>query len=216
MSAMLAHEVRNPLGSLELFAGLLAGSELGSEERRWVRQLQAGLRTLSATVNNVLQFHGSPELSFSSVDVGGLLDWMGQFLSPQAEAVKVTLNIKHGFQQAWVMADRHRLEQVLMNLALNAFRFTPAGGSVTISGQPCTIGQELFAQIRITDDGSGIDPEIRERIFEPGYTTRAGSPGLGLSVCRTIVEQHGGTIDAVPREAGAALEIMLPLARNRK
>jgi signal transduction histidine kinase len=216
MSAMLAHEVRNPLGSLELFAGLLNGSQLGSEERRWVRQLQAGLRTLSATVNNILQFHGSPEMSFAPVALGSLLDWMGQFLEPQAEAVKVTLQIKHQFHHTLVMGDRHRLEQVLMNLVLNAFRFTAANSTVTISGEPCSIEEESFARILIRDNGPGIDSENRERIFEPGYTTRAGSPGLGLAVCRTIVQQHGGSIAALPCDGGATFEILLPMARNRK
>ena len=82
MSAILAHEIRNPLGSLELFAGLLAGAPLASDCREWVQQVQAGLRTLGATVNNVLHFHSLPSPQRVAIDLGQLLDWAGGFCSP--------------------------------------------------------------------------------------------------------------------------------------
>jgi len=79
MSAILAHEIRNPLGSLELFAGLLAGAGLSPECHGWVEQVQAGLRTLAATVNNVLHFHSLPAPERVPTDLGQLLDWAGGF-----------------------------------------------------------------------------------------------------------------------------------------
>jgi nitrogen fixation/metabolism regulation signal transduction histidine kinase len=84
MSALLAHEIRNPLGSLELFAGLLAETDLGEERRGWVEHVQAGLRTLSATVNNVLHLHNVPPPERAEVDMGPLLDWTYEFLLPWA------------------------------------------------------------------------------------------------------------------------------------
>ncbi len=213
MSTTLAHEIRNPLGSLELFAGLLAASQLGEEEHSWVRQVQAGLRTLAATVNNVLHFHSQPHPEMMQVNLGDLLDSVGAFLAPQAEAKKITLKISHTLGQTVLMADRHRLAQVVMNIGLNAFHFTPPGGVVTISGQAACGTEQSAARIRIEDTGPGIPEEDLERIFEAGYTTCSGSPGLGLAVCRTIVEQHGGSIVALPQNTGASFQLDFPAAR---
>jgi two-component system, sensor histidine kinase FlrB len=207
MSATLAHEIRNPLGSLELFAGLLADAELGKEERIWVRHLQAGLRTLAATVNNVLHFHSQPPPGLTPVDMGELLDSLGQFLAPQAESANVALQLKHSLAGVFVNADRHRLAQVVMNLALNAFRFMPQGGRLKISGKVGDQNGWWKALVEIADTGEGIAPEHLQHIFEAGFTTRPGSPGLGLAVCKTIMEQHGGSIRAVPHAGGAKFRL---------
>jgi two-component system sensor histidine kinase FlrB len=192
MSALLAHEIRNPLGSLELFAGLLAESELEEEERNWVGHLQAGLRTLAATVNNVLQFHSQPSPGLAPTDLGQWLRSTHDFLRPLAQRAQVRMELRQELDGVLVAADRHRLEQVLLNLALNAFRFMPGGGVLEICGK--VNSHDRTAAVEIFDSGPGIAAEDRERIFHPGFTTCAGSPGLGLAVCKTIMEQHGGAI----------------------
>ncbi len=214
MSVTLAHEIRNPLGSLELFAGLLAESELGGEERGWVRHLQAGLRTLAATVNNVLHFYSQPPPGLTPVDLGEVLSSLAQFLRPQAEATRVKLELEQSFHHVRVAADRHRVEQVLLNLALNAFRFMPQGGVLKISGQTQAREAGSMAVVEIADTGPGIPPENLERIFQPGFTTRAGSPGLGLAVSKTIMEQHSGTIRVLPATGGARFELEFPVLRS--
>src|SRR5439155_9211510 len=93
MSAVLAHEVRNPLGSLELFAGLLAESQLPAECQDWVEQVQAGLRALAATVNNILHFHSQPEPERASLDLGELLAWSRDFFLPVARQSRVALSL---------------------------------------------------------------------------------------------------------------------------
>ena len=96
MSALLAHEIRNPLGSLELFAGLLAESSLEGENRRWIEHVQAGLRTLSSTVNNVLDLHNEPPPERARIDAGELLDWAYDFLLPLAHQAKVEIQVVNG------------------------------------------------------------------------------------------------------------------------
>jgi len=208
MSAVLAHEIRNPLGSLELFAGLLAESVTDAESERWIGHIQAGLRTLAATVNNVLHFHSLPESELSPVNLGSLLDWAQEFLAPLAQQAEIRLSCKHTLAGIEMAADRHRLEQVLLNLALNAIRATPEGGSVQLTGKPGRDG----VGITVSDTGSGIPPECLGKIFDAGFSTRPSSPGLGLAVCRKIVEQHGGTITVENGpEKGAAFILHFPL-----
>jgi len=216
MSALLAHEIRNPLGSLELFAGLLAEANLEGESRRWTEHVQAGLRTLSATVNNVLHLHNTPQPELAPTDVGQLLDWAYDFLLPLAKQARVEMQIVNGLHGVSIHADRHRLEQVLLNLAINALRFMPGGGWLSIRGRECAPGEDLEGggvDIEVRDTGPGIAGEDLPRIFDAGFSTRAGSSGLGLAVCRRILEQHGGSI-AVESRPGYGATFRLRLPRN--
>jgi two-component system sensor histidine kinase FlrB len=215
MSAILAHEIRNPLGSLELFAGLLAGAELPAACVPWVEQVQAGLRTLGATVNNVLHFHSLPAPQRVATDLGALLDWAGGFLVPMARQARVELCLRNHLRGVWFAADRHRLEQVLLNLVLNALRAMPGGGWVEISGRTTYYGERAAAAISVSDTGPGVSPGSGAKIFEPGFSTHAGSPGLGLAVCRKIVEQHGGALASNNRAgAGASFTLTFPLGEE--
>jgi signal transduction histidine kinase len=216
MSALLAHEIRNPLGSLELFAGLLAESDLDGERRRWVKHLQAGLRTLSATVNNVLHFHSQPRPELAPTDLGQLLRSVHDFLQPLAQQARVRLELQNHVDGVFVAADRHRLEQVLLNLALNSFRFMPGGGWLRFAGIGPARDGSRGTRIEVADTGPGIAPENLARIFEAGFTTRPGSPGLGLAVCRTILEQHDGTISAASRPGrGSTFTLEFPRQAER-
>lgn len=212
MSAVLAHEVRNPLASMELFAGLLAGSALNDECRRWVDHLQAGLRTLAATVNNVLQFHSQPTPGLAPTDLGQLLHSVVEFLAPLARQSGVRMSLVDQLDGVQIAADRHRLEQVLLNLALNAIRFMPDGGQLSVLGSVEPWAGSVRAMVRVKDSGPGIPRENRKRIFQPGFTTRPGSPGLGLAVCRTILEQHNASlaIESMPGQ-GTTFVLGFPL-----
>jgi two-component system sensor histidine kinase FlrB len=208
MSALLAHEIRNPLGSLELFAGLLAEVPLEGESRRWIEHVQAGLRTLSATVNNVLHLYNTPQAEPAEMDLGQLLDWAYEFLLPLAKQAGVELQVTNGLRGRTAHADRHRMEQVLLNLALNAFRFMPGGGWLGIHGDD--LGAE-GVEIVVRDTGPGIAAGDLPRIFQAGFSTRPGSCGLGLAVCHKILEQHGGAIGAESRAGyGTTFRLRLP------
>lgn len=210
VSAVLAHEIRNPLGSLELFAGLLAESELDAESRQWVEHMQAGLRTLAATVNNVLHFHSQPESERAPVDLGELLEWARNFFLPLARQSHIALSLQNHVSGVLLEADRHRLEQVLLNLVLNSVRAMPTGGWIELGGN--LIGDGKSVALSVADNGPGIAAENLARVLEPGFSTRPGSPGLGLAVCRKIVERHQGTIQcASDAGRGAKFTLTFPL-----
>ena len=209
MAAVLAHEIRNPLGSLELFAGLLAESASDAEQRSWCEQLQAGLRMLSATVNNVLHFHQSSGSHRAPTDLGELLAGVKDFLEPMARQCGVGLRLAHELDGVQLYADRHRLEQVLLNLSINALRALSGRGHLVFSGR---LLPAAIAAIEVIDDGPGLPLEYLERIFEAGFSTRPGSPGLGLTVCKMIVQQHGGSIRASNvASGGACFTMQFPL-----
>lgn len=197
MSTVLAHEVRNPLGSLELLAGLLAGdSGLSEDSKQCIQHLQAGVRSLSAVVNNVLRFHSAGTSNLQPTKLSDALRSATNFVQPLARQSGVALNLQLTVGDIEIAADAGELQQVILNLVSNALRHTPTGGSIRVAARPETQGEGLVAVIEVTDTGSGIRAEDLPRIFEPGFTTSRQSPGLGLTVCQRIVEQHHGTIAA--------------------
>jgi signal transduction histidine kinase len=194
ISTMLAHEIRNPLGSLELLASLLADSGPSETQRHWIRHIQAGLRMLAATVNNVLHLHSGTRAELVSSDLGELLHWTMEFLTPLAEQNGITLQLESHLAGTYMYADVHGLRQVLLNLALNAFRHMKEGGVLRVTGSRVSCAEKQEVWVEVADQGSGIAPEHFAHIFDAGFTTRPGSAGLGLAVSKKIVEQHGGTI----------------------
>lgn len=194
VSSLLAHEIRNPLGSMELFASLLAESNLPEPQNAWMGHIAAGLRTLAATVNNVLHLHSDMAVELVPTDAGDLLHWALEFLTPLAQQAGVRLKLRNEVVGMRILADAHRLQQVILNLVLNALQVLPAGGQVLLAGRRVAQLGEDWAELEITDNGQGIASEHLERIYDSGFTTKSGGAGLGLTVCKKLVEQHGGEI----------------------
>jgi two-component system sensor histidine kinase FlrB len=195
MATVLAHEIRNPLGSLELLTSCLAGDPgLGDESKRCVQHIRAGVRSLSATVNNVLCFHNPGTQHMSSVELGQVLKGSVEFIRPLAQQKGVNLTLSETLNRAEITGDSNVLRQIVLNLACNALRHTPPGGDVTIAATVEAGKSGRTAVIEFSDTGSGIRPEDLPNIFQVGFTTTGQTPGLGLTVCQRIVEQHRGTI----------------------
>ncbi|HEY6181519.1 MAG TPA: ATP-binding protein [Terriglobales bacterium] len=207
MSAVLAHEVRNPLSSMELWTGLLAKQPDNDEETKyWIENLQAGVRTLSATVNNVLQFHGRGTGNQVRLKLATVLQNGYAFISPLAEQAGIKLTLNPGPKEIEISGDPNGLQQVILNLAINAFRHTAIGGSVTISVH---LKEDLSGVVlEFTDSGKGISEANLPRLFEAGFSGSGQTPGLGLAVCKRIVEQHQGTI-AVESQLGKGTKFTL-------
>ena len=213
MSTLLAHEIRNPLGSLELFASLLAtDTELTEQSRKWTYHLQAGVRSLAATVNNVLRFNtpGSPQLV--ATKLRDLLVNGVEFIRPLSQQTGINISVEETLGQIEVMADAGALQQLLLNLAHNAFRHTPAGGTFSVRARvESRIGTQ-FAVVEFSDTGSGISPEDLPHIFEAGFSGNRQSTGLGLAVCGRIMAQHNGTITATSKLGeGSTFRMELPI-----
>lgn len=214
MTALLAHEIRNPLGSMELFAGLIKDATRGEPEiSQWVVHLQAGLRALSATVNNVLHYHSQAPAETRPLDVVKLLADTIEFLQPLALQRGMGIHFIHSAREIVIQADAHRLQQVFFNLTINAFRAMSAGGIVTVRVLASDHAQPGSVHVEFEDQGAGISEENMKRIFEPGFTTHLGSPGLGLAVSQRVMEQHRGNMSVTSQPgSGTTFILSLPVA----
>jgi two-component system sensor histidine kinase FlrB len=217
ITSILAHEIRNPLGSLELFAELIEEDE--DHRSRWISNLRAGIRTLSGTVNNVLSFHGSGSLKLIPLQLSSLIGNAMQFARPLAEQASVSLEWGIAHDEISVMGNEAALQQVVLNVVFNAIRHTPAGGSVVASlrtrREPGRCGEGVCTKqvvVEIVDTGVGIRADQIDRVFDPGFSGSGDTSGLGLSVCDRIMKQHGGKISASSQfNSGAQFNLYLPV-----
>lgn len=209
ISTILAHEIRNPLASLELFAGLIADGN--AENAQWIGNLRAGIRSLSGTVNNVLSLNSSVQLLMTPVDLSACVSGAVMFARPIAEQAGVSLTFVPASEMLTVRANEDAIRQILLNLIANAVRHTPEGGHVHVILHESVRDGIHFAIAEVTDNGCGIAEEAMQHLFEAGFSGTGETPGLGLAVCRRLMEQQGGTVRVTSRIAdGAQFQLEFP------
>jgi two-component system sensor histidine kinase HydH len=201
LSAILAHEIRNPLASLKGHAQLLAErTKTDSPERGKVDRIVSEAQRLEALTTDLLDFVRTGPLDIRPV---GIEDLLGKVVA-EAGTEDVTLDTSEA-PESWPL-DAHRMRQVFQNLLRNAVEASPEGKPIVIR----VARDGKFLSVSFLDQGEGIQEESLERIFEPFFTTRAKGTGLGLAVARRIVELHGGTLKAGNRpEGGAEFQVTL-------
>jgi signal transduction histidine kinase len=214
LAGALAHEIRNPLNSIGLNAAALK-ENLGSRPdetrvgamRESVGTIQDETRRLTDLLNNYLGLlRSSPEER--AVDLADLCRRVAQLLRFTALKAHVDLVIERDDRLPPVRGVPDRLQQAILNLALNAIQATPRGGRVTLSVRHA----EGRAVVTVADTGPGVPPDLVQSLFEAKITTKPGGTGLGLPLVRIIVEAHGGRVSYAPAPGGgAAFVIVLPL-----
>jgi signal transduction histidine kinase len=196
MAMELAHEIRNPLGSIELYASMLDGE--------YAEQIVRSVRLLNHSVTNVLQF-GRPVVPVPErMSVDRLLEGTRVFLQPIAQQKRIRI-VKDCDSDCFAVADFELLHRMLLNLVLNAVRETPTDGTVRLSGR--VAGGDVL--IAVEDSGPGIQEERLARIFDPMFSTSRDGCGLGLPIVKKIVESHKGTITVSSRN-GTTFLIRIP------
>jgi signal transduction histidine kinase len=192
MSTILAHEIRNPLASMELFAGLIA--EDPAQTPQWVSHLRAGIRQLSGTVNNVLSIQSGGNPHRVPVDLMACLPRGVEFVQPIAEQAGVSLAFHGGVENLTILGNENVLRQIILNLICNAIRHTPAGGTIDVTLSSVSHEGITLARVDIADTGCGIPAHLIENIFDVGFSVSGDTPGLGLAVCKRLMMQHSGEI----------------------
>jgi signal transduction histidine kinase len=197
------------LASLELFAGLIGGT---GEDAECVSHLRAGIRSLSATVNNVLSFHGLGYPSLAPIDLAESIRSSVEFARPIAAEAGVELLFTAVAGPVRVLGSSSLLQQLVLNMVCNAVRHTEAGGSIEVAvTETGDVAQAGLALIRFSDTGCGIAAEHLPEIFRAGFSGSDRSSGLGLAVCSQIVVEHKGTVRVESRRGeGTTFYVEIP------
>jgi signal transduction histidine kinase len=207
----VAHEIRNPLGSIRLGVAMLRDNVKDEEGLNTIELVERGIRHLYNLVVDVSHFSRRKALELSAVDLHELIDHSLDLVADKINE-KATNIEKHYAPRSPVGSwDFDQLSQVFVNLIANAIDASPKEASLTISTS--TIGPtaaKQFARLSIADQGSGMDQATRDRIFEPFFSTKKRGTGLGLAIVKQIVEQHDGDI-SVESEAGAGTKFIIDL-----
>ena len=218
--ATVSHELRTPLTSISGFLEMLEDEQhaLGDTGRQYLDVIRRGTERLHALVEDLLliaQIEARRvELQLEPVDLVRLAESAAEAVRPAAAEKAVTLEVKADSPPA-VLADEHRLRQVLDNLLSNAVKFTPEGGTVSVSAAADGSGARLV----VADTGIGVSEEeqkqVFSRFFRASTATRRAIPGtgLGLAICHALIEQHGGSIEFSSLEGrGTEVSVTLPAA----
>ncbi len=208
LSAGLAHEIRNPLASIEGAVGILEQREL-SEERRveFLGIVKKECRRLNRLLTNLLDFARPRRPDYQIVDVGQILASVASLAAHTAAQSAITLRTDFPSILLPVECDPEQLKQVILNLAINAIQAMPDGGEILLAAR--TKNSNILIQVK--DQGCGISPEDLDKVFNPFFTTKENGTGLGLSMAHQIVSQHGGILSAERNpDKGMTFSVLLP------
>ncbi len=187
MLAQVAHEIRNPLGGIELFAGAAAeGLAEGDERRGHLERIRAEAQELDRVISDFLAFARPQAPAVRKIDLREPLGDAAEMVGAVARGKLVEVGMPPG--PVWVTADPDQVKRIAVNLLRNAVAAAERCVRLTAEGED---GRASFA---VMDDGPGIAEEVRERIFEPFFTTRADGAGLGLAIVRQLAEANSGSV----------------------
>jgi signal transduction histidine kinase len=215
LSGGLAHELRNPLGTIRASAEMLRKSvaEENAVAREMAGFIAAEVDRTNSLVSRFLEFARPLELRLEATDVNELLDRAAARLERDGAAGRITIFRNYSPDLSPFPLDAELMERVFYNLLLNAAQASPPGGTITLKTRPA----DGYAEVSFIDRGSGIDPKHRESIFNPFFTTKPDGVGMGLAIVSKIVDQHGGRI-AVESEVGrgSVFRLLLPIHPPRR
>jgi two-component system NtrC family sensor kinase len=181
--------------------------------------IQGEVDRAAAIVRRLLDFARQREPSFALVDLGRLISESVSFVERQAALANKRIVVEPFPSPVQLKADAQMLQQLLLNLLTNALDAIEGAGEVRIAANTVAIGrgQQQFLQISVADNGCGIPQENLSKVFDPFFTTKevGKGTGLGLPICQSIVEQHGGTIEIKSEGIGKGTTVMVKLPLER-
>jgi two-component system sensor histidine kinase HydH len=217
MAAGVAHEIKNPLASIKGASEIIAEDIApDSPKREFLEIVQKETGRLDGTVRTFLEYARPQPFCPSLEKVEEILSSTLKQMEPQIRAASLNLRTDIPDFPERARVDPQKMRQVFINLLLNSVAATPPGGSISVKLQQSGKGQNEFWMISFSDTGEGIAPEDLQRVFEPFFTKRTTGSGLGLAVVRSIVDEHGGTVQVSSEPGrGSTFTVLLPLEKER-
>ena len=211
LTAGIAHELNNPINNIGLnVEAMLEDYEEYSDadKKRMLEQIYTQVERAGATVRDLLDFTRKGTPAFSTVSVEDIIDSTLKLITNELSLNSIELELDIGKELPRVNGNPRNLQQVFLNLFLNAIQAMPDSGVLTVRATQ----EDDDIRVEVVDDGVGIDPENIDKLFDPFFTTKelGEGTGLGLSVCYGIVEQHGGSI-SIESEPGAGTTVTVRL-----
>ena len=215
LAAGVAHEIRTSLGVLGSSAQILERSlpaGASAESAELAQMIRAEVARLGGVVDDLLTLHHGRPLRLEALPVSEVLVRAVDFVAPQAREKGVRLELRRPIEEPLVCGDRELLQQVAVNLLVNALHAVSADGLIEARVMPARNEEGGFD---IVDDGPGIPPELRERAFQPFVSARPGGVGLGLTFVKRVVHEHRGSVTVDPGVgAGTCIRVRLPAAEG--
>lgn len=214
MAEAMSQELKNPLGSLELYASILK-RELADnpDNERVANRMLGAVRTMHHLLDNFVTFSGFPRPRMEKLDMVAVLKKSMETLREMAGEHGILLESRIEAKQAYLLGDQALLGQLVLNLGLNAIESMPTGGTFSLGLRVLPPDREhgALVEVRVQDRGVGIAPEDLQKIFDPFFSTKGRNRGLGLAISHAIVEAHHGLIEVESEPGqGAAFRVLLP------
>ncbi|MDX9714355.1 MAG: ATP-binding protein [Dissulfurispiraceae bacterium] len=208
----IAHEVRNPLGSIELFASLIYEDLKGTRQAEYAGRISDSVRSLVNTLDNMLRYSRGMAPRFSMVSFSDTIEELSSEFAEMLEtkSVEMVFFTQLSPEQGIISMDKGLMRQALINVFLNAMQAMPDGGRLTVSTSRDDNNNFV---ISIKDTGTGMDEDTVSKIFEPFYSTKDRGTGLGMSITQSVVEAHSGSIK-VKSEPGAGTDLTITLPQK--
>ncbi len=223
LSATLSHELRNPLAGLKGAAQLLfRKTGDNDEQKQYVNLILEEVERLGKIVDDLIHFAKPKTLQYNFIDANKIIEDSILLHSEDFSQKKITIR-KRLSKLPIIMADGDKFKQIVVNVILNAMDAMPDGGELLVSSS-VTLKEEIdkeVATFQFKDTGHGIPDDILTHVLEPFYTTKPDGVGLGLAVCKSIIEQHGGSISVQSGKqrndfSGTLIILEIPINSNKK
>ena len=217
LAAGLAHEIKNPLAGIKVAMNvLLSEPALNPEDRNVAEQVVGEVARLESLMRNFLNFARPPKPQPAPVKVNDLLDTTLSFFRKHSMfggGPEGRIEVAKDFRPLpETLADPMQIQQVCLNLFLNALDAMPRGGTLRVATS--LNGNRETIRIDVSDTGTGIEGSMREKIFEPFFTTKGKGTGLGLAISRELMRQHGGSVEVAGTPGGGStFTVLLPVVR---
>ena len=199
LAASLAHEIKNPLAGISGAIQIIRdGLDPDYKHREIIHEILSQINRLDAVVKDLLVYARPvpPRLAYCSLEA--VARRVMTFMCDESSAKHASLEFAASGNNTRIRADETKIEQLILNLLLNAAQASSSGGTIRIN----TEADGDWVRLVVEDSGQGMAPDVRQRAFEPFFTTKAKGTGLGLPICKNIVEAHGGRISLHPAQGG--------------